>query len=140
MIWFGILVVKMIEIALITPPVGLNVYVLRGQLPQVPTADISRGTLSFLWVQFANVALILLFPAAGCRERAEAVVGGNHDYGAVGKTALATSHDSTTSVTDLRYTAWYHGIAKERMSNAFCPNLRLISGTFMWPPPSAISR
>ncbi|OGK82311.1 MAG: hypothetical protein A2X52_21230 [Candidatus Rokubacteria bacterium GWC2_70_16] len=62
MIWFGILVVKMIEIALITPPVGLNVYVLRGQLPQVPTADISRGTLSFLWVQFANVALILLFP------------------------------------------------------------------------------
>ena len=62
MIWFGILVVKMIEIALITPPVGLNVYVLRGQLPQVPTADIFRGTLPFLWVQFANVALILFFP------------------------------------------------------------------------------
>ncbi len=62
MIWFGILVVKMIEIALITPPVGLNVYVLRGQLPQVPTADIFRGTLPFLWVQFVNVALILLFP------------------------------------------------------------------------------
>ena len=62
MIWFGILVVKMIEIALITPPVGLNVYVLRGQLPQVPTADIFRGTLPFLWVQFANVGLILLFP------------------------------------------------------------------------------
>lgn len=62
MIWFGILVVKMIEIALITPPVGLNVYVLRGQLPDVPTADIFRGTLPFLWVQFLNVLLILLFP------------------------------------------------------------------------------
>lgn len=62
MIWFGILVVKMIEIALITPPVGLNVYVLRGALPQVPTADIFRGTLPFLAVQFANVALILAFP------------------------------------------------------------------------------
>ncbi|HXH82325.1 MAG TPA: TRAP transporter large permease [Candidatus Tectomicrobia bacterium] len=62
MIWFGILVVKMIEIALITPPVGLNVYVLRGQLRDVPTADIFRGTLPFLWVQFANVALIMLFP------------------------------------------------------------------------------
>ncbi|MGH7383881.1 MAG: TRAP transporter large permease [Candidatus Rokuibacteriota bacterium] len=62
MIWFGILVVKMIEIALITPPVGLNVYVLRGQLPDVPTADIFRGTIPFLWVQFANVALIMLFP------------------------------------------------------------------------------
>jgi tripartite ATP-independent transporter DctM subunit len=62
MIWFGILVVKMIEIALITPPVGLNVYVLRGQLRDVPTADIFRGTLPFLWVQFLNVALIMLFP------------------------------------------------------------------------------
>jgi TRAP-type C4-dicarboxylate transport system permease large subunit len=62
MIWFGILVVKMIEIALITPPVGLNVYVLRGQLRDIPTADIFRGTLPFLWVQFLNVALILLFP------------------------------------------------------------------------------
>jgi len=63
MIWFGILVVKMIEVALITPPVGLNVYVLRGALPEVPTADIFRGTLPFLWVQFVNVILILLFPA-----------------------------------------------------------------------------
>lgn len=63
LIWFGILVVKMIEIALITPPVGLNVYVLRGALPQVPTADIFRGTLPFLVVQFVNVALILAFPA-----------------------------------------------------------------------------
>jgi TRAP-type mannitol/chloroaromatic compound transport system permease large subunit len=62
MIWFGILVVKMIEIALITPPVGLNVYVLRGALPDVPTADIFRGTMPFLWVQFANVLLILLVP------------------------------------------------------------------------------
>lgn len=33
-----------------------------GALPQVPTADIFRGTLPFLWVQFANVALILAFP------------------------------------------------------------------------------
>lgn len=63
MIWFGILVVKMIEIGLITPPVGLNVYVLRGVLPTVPTADIFRGAMPFLWVQFANVLLILLFPA-----------------------------------------------------------------------------
>lgn len=62
MIWFGILVVKMIEIALITPPVGLNVYVLRGTLPQVPTGDIFRGTVPFLWVQLVNVLLILLFP------------------------------------------------------------------------------
>ena len=62
MIWFGILVVKMIEIALITPPVGLNVYVLRGAVPQVPTADIFRGVVPFLWVQLVNVGVIMLFP------------------------------------------------------------------------------
>lgn len=62
MIWFGILVVKMIEIALITPPVGLNVYVLRGAVPQVSTADIFRGIVPFLIVNFANVAVLMLFP------------------------------------------------------------------------------
>ncbi len=62
MVWFGILVVKMIEIGLITPPVGLNVYVLKGVLPEVPTADIFRGTMPFLVVQLLNVIVILLFP------------------------------------------------------------------------------
>ncbi len=62
MIWFGILVVKMIEIALITPPVGLNVYVLRGAVPQVSTAEIFRGIVPFLYVQLINVAVIMLFP------------------------------------------------------------------------------
>ena len=62
MVWFGILVVKMIEIGLITPPVGLNVYVLKGVLPDVSTEDIFRGTLPFLVVQLVNVVIILLFP------------------------------------------------------------------------------
>ena len=62
MIWFGILVVKMIEIALITPPVGLNVYVLRGAVAQVSTAEIFRGVVPFLVVQAINVAVIMLFP------------------------------------------------------------------------------
>ena len=62
MMWFGILVVKMIEIALITPPVGLNVYVLRGAVPQVSTAEIFRGIVPFLYVQLVNVAVIMLFP------------------------------------------------------------------------------
>lgn len=61
-IWFGILVVKMIEIGLITPPVGLNVYVMKATVPDVPAHDIFRGTLPFLYVQVVNVALILLFP------------------------------------------------------------------------------
>lgn len=57
-----ILVVKMIEIGLITPPVGLNVYVLKGVLPDVSTEDIFRGVLPFLLVQIVNVVVILLFP------------------------------------------------------------------------------
>ncbi|MBI2321087.1 MAG: TRAP transporter large permease [Chloroflexi bacterium] len=61
-IWFGILVVKMIEIGLITPPVGLNVYVMKGTVPQVPTHEIFRGTMPFLAVQVANTVLILLVP------------------------------------------------------------------------------
>jgi tripartite ATP-independent transporter DctM subunit len=61
-IWFGILVVKMIEIGLITPPIGLNVYVMKGTVPDVPTHEIFRGTLPFLAVQIVNVALIMLFP------------------------------------------------------------------------------
>jgi TRAP-type mannitol/chloroaromatic compound transport system permease large subunit len=52
----------MIEIALITPPVGLNVYVLRGAVPQVSTAEIFRGIVPFLIVQFVNVAVLMLFP------------------------------------------------------------------------------
>ncbi len=62
MIWFGILVVKMIEIGLITPPVGLNVYVLRGSVPEVPTAEIFRGVVPFLVVQVLNVGVIMLVP------------------------------------------------------------------------------
>lgn len=43
-------------------PVGLNVYVLRGAVPQVSTADIFRGIVPFLYVQLVNVAVIMLFP------------------------------------------------------------------------------
>ncbi|MBI3969155.1 MAG: TRAP transporter large permease subunit, partial [Chloroflexi bacterium] len=46
----------------VTPPVGLNVYVMKGTVPDVPTHEIFRGTLPFLYVQIANTTLILLFP------------------------------------------------------------------------------
>jgi tripartite ATP-independent transporter DctM subunit len=61
-IWMGILVVKMIEIGLIHPPLGMNVYMLKSTLPDVPTHDIFLGAAPFLIVQFINVALILAFP------------------------------------------------------------------------------
>ena len=48
-VWFGIIVVVVTEISLITPPVGLNVFVLKGVLGDVSTATIFRGTIPF-WI------------------------------------------------------------------------------------------
>jgi tripartite ATP-independent transporter DctM subunit len=59
---FGILVVRMVEIGLMTPPVGLNVYVLRGVAPNVSMGDIFRGCGWFVFVDIINVALLLAFP------------------------------------------------------------------------------
>lgn len=63
LVWFGILVVIVTEISLITPPVGMNVFVLRGVLPDVSTGTIFRGIVPFIAADFVRVALVLLFPA-----------------------------------------------------------------------------
>lgn len=63
LVWFGILVVIVVEISLITPPVGMNVFVLRGVLPDVSTGTIFRGIVPFIAADFVRVALVLLFPA-----------------------------------------------------------------------------
>lgn len=60
---FGVLVVRMVEIGLITPPVGLNVYVLKGVAPNVRMGDIFRGCGWFVLVDIINVAILLAFPA-----------------------------------------------------------------------------
>jgi len=59
---FGVLVVRMIEIGLITPPVGLNVYVLKGVAKGVPMGDIFRGCGWFVFVDLINVAILIAFP------------------------------------------------------------------------------
>lgn len=63
LVWFGILVVIVVEISLITPPVGMNVFVLRGVLPDVSTGTIFRGIVPFIMADVVRVALVLLFPA-----------------------------------------------------------------------------
>jgi C4-dicarboxylate transporter DctM subunit len=63
LIWFGIVVVVVTEISLITPPVGLNVYVLRGVLPEVSTNTIFRGVTPFWCVDIIRLAVIVLVPA-----------------------------------------------------------------------------
>jgi tripartite ATP-independent transporter DctM subunit len=59
---FGILVVRMVEIGLMTPPVGLNVYVLKGVAKDVSMGDIFRGCGWFVAVDVINVALLVAFP------------------------------------------------------------------------------
>jgi len=61
-IWFGILLVMVIEIGLITPPYGMNVFVLRSVSPDVPLGTIYRGVLPFVLTDFVRVLLIVLFP------------------------------------------------------------------------------
>lgn len=61
-IWFGILCTKMCEFGLITPPVGLNVYVLASVRPDVPLTDIFRGCLWFLLFDVVTILLLWVFP------------------------------------------------------------------------------
>ena len=62
-IWFGIIVVKMLEIGLITPPVGIQAYVLKGVAPHLSMDDIFRGFVPFFLVDlFIVIGLLTLFP------------------------------------------------------------------------------
>ena len=61
-VWYGILMVVVVEIGLITPPVGLNVFVIRAQIPDVPLSTIFRGIGPFLVADAILVVLLLVFP------------------------------------------------------------------------------
>lgn len=64
LIWIGVLVVKLIEIGLLTPPVGLNAYVVKGVVgDSVPLSTIFRGLMWFLSCEVLIMALLILFPA-----------------------------------------------------------------------------
>jgi C4-dicarboxylate transporter DctM subunit len=62
-IWFGILVVCVIEISLITPPVGMNIFVLSSVMPSVATTTIWRGVLPFVGADILRMGVLIAFPA-----------------------------------------------------------------------------
>jgi len=62
MIWFGVMVTMMIQISLLTPPVGLNVYVLKGCVPDEKLTDIFKYALPWVGVQLLVVAIVLFIP------------------------------------------------------------------------------
>lgn len=62
-LWFGIVLVLNLEIAVVTPPVGLNLYALHGVCPQLSIEEIIRSALPFVAVQFLVLMLFVLFPS-----------------------------------------------------------------------------
>jgi len=64
LIWFGIIVIKLLEIGMITPPIGLNVYVIKGALgSRVSLSSIFRGVLWFIAMDVAALLLLVIFPS-----------------------------------------------------------------------------
>jgi tripartite ATP-independent transporter DctM subunit len=61
-IWFGIIVVKMAEICLITPPIGLNCFVVNGVRPDIPLSDVFKGIGPFFVADVATIAVLIAFP------------------------------------------------------------------------------
>jgi TRAP-type mannitol/chloroaromatic compound transport system permease large subunit len=72
LVWFGVIVVIMTELALISPPAGLNLFVLQGLRDQLAAErgerasgsmmDIYVGVLPFIGMQFVTLALVMAFP------------------------------------------------------------------------------
>jgi len=61
-IWFGVVMTLNMEMGLITPPVGLNLYVVQGIAPEIPLRDVLRGTLPYVGVLAVGIVLLVLFP------------------------------------------------------------------------------
>ncbi|MEX2221659.1 MAG: TRAP transporter large permease [Candidatus Rokuibacteriota bacterium] len=61
-VWFGIIIVCVVEIGLISPPVGMNMFVLKSLLPHVPTGTVFRGVMPFMWADVIRLAILVAFP------------------------------------------------------------------------------
>jgi len=61
-IWFGVIMVIMLEMAVITPPIGINVFAIYGVSKDVPMGTIFRGIIPYVFVQAACIALLIVFP------------------------------------------------------------------------------
>ena len=62
-IWFGIFIVRAMEIGFVHPPLGMNLYVIQGVAPDVPIGRVFKGVLPFLASDMVHLLLLILFPA-----------------------------------------------------------------------------
>ena len=61
-VWFGIIVVKMAEVCLITPPIGLNCFVVAGVRKDIPVTDVFRGVTLFFIADILTILVLIMFP------------------------------------------------------------------------------
>ena len=61
-ILFGVLAVRAIEIGQITPPVGINVYIIKGMVPEVPIEKIFKGVFPFIVGDFVSLVILIAIP------------------------------------------------------------------------------
>ncbi|HEX9835804.1 MAG TPA: TRAP transporter large permease [Alphaproteobacteria bacterium] len=61
-VWWGVVMVMVIEVGMITPPIGMNVFVIYGVARDIALATIFRGILPFLYADLTRIAIIILFP------------------------------------------------------------------------------
>ena len=61
-VWFGIVIVCVVEIGLISPPVGMNMFVLKTLLPEVSTGTVFSGVMPFMWADVLRLAILVAFP------------------------------------------------------------------------------
>jgi len=61
-VWFGIIIVVVVQIGLISPPVGMNMFVVKNMLPSVTTRAIFRGVIPFVIAEIVLLAILVAFP------------------------------------------------------------------------------
>lgn len=61
-IWFGVMVLAVVQIGVITPPVGLNAYVVSGMMRDIPLDAVFKGCVPFVWLLFIASAVMMFFP------------------------------------------------------------------------------
>ncbi|MDE2049185.1 MAG: TRAP transporter large permease subunit, partial [Betaproteobacteria bacterium] len=62
-VWFGILALMVVEIGLVHPPVGMNVYIINRLAKDVPLKETFKGVVPFLLSDLLRIVLLLAFPA-----------------------------------------------------------------------------
>jgi len=62
-IWFGVVLMLLLETALITPPIGLNLYVVQSIRPSGPIKDVIKGAIPFVLAMFVMIGLVIAFPS-----------------------------------------------------------------------------